>query len=338
MNQNRQDITSGDISQRTRDRLGKFDVGVKLGDQFANERHVDRPGHDMNAVGAHVGGELDFAHHHRFLGERGQRANLIFNRHRLRHGRSHATHPGWILDARFIAFLEDIFQQIDHLARVGALQLDELAHHFRRRDINLIHDFDQAPNDSGILRHQQAAGLRECEDRRGVGPGPAQILRERLLELDRIGVTQFEKIADDLIARRDFRFIGNDRHRRRSRILPRADDFDDVALGWHEGKTIQREIHFDDPDRFSPRHRFADENVHLALDEIVHDELFAGKRFVKVQDILDVAVRKLHVRHRVRRARGHIRNHRRRRRGRGNRDLGNWRWPARGDLAENATR
>ncbi len=109
LNHNRQDIASGDIFQRTRDRFGKFDVGIKFRDQFANERHVDRPGHDMNAVRAHVGGEFDFAHHHRFLGQRGQRANFIFNRHRLRHGRSHATHPGWILGARFIAFLEDIF-------------------------------------------------------------------------------------------------------------------------------------------------------------------------------------------------------------------------------------
>ena len=41
---------------------------------------------------------------------------------------------------------------------------------------------------------------------------------------------------------------------------------------------------------FVARDRFADEDVDLALHEIVHDQLLAGELFIEVEDIGDVTV------------------------------------------------
>ena len=55
--------------------------------------------------------------------------------------------PGW---CRFIGvpFFENIFQHVDHFARISAFKLDEFAHHFRRRNIDLVDDLPERPNDS----------------------------------------------------------------------------------------------------------------------------------------------------------------------------------------------
>jgi len=47
----------------------------------------------------------------------------------------------------------------------------------------------------------------------------------------------------------------------------------------------------------SSRHRLGKEDVDLALDVVVHDELLVGETFVEVQDVEHVAVRKLHRHH-----------------------------------------
>ena len=61
LHQHRQNIGRRDVLQRARDRFAELHIGVELRDQLPHERHVDRPRHDVNAVRAHVGFELDLA-------------------------------------------------------------------------------------------------------------------------------------------------------------------------------------------------------------------------------------------------------------------------------------
>ena len=129
--------------------------------------------------------------------------------------------------------------------------------------------------------------------KRGVRLRRRKILPEHLLELDRIGIAQFEKETDDVFALGNVGFVGNDRHAGVARAPAGADDLDDVAAGGHERIAVHEQVHLDDLDGFIARDRAAEENAHLALDEVVHDQLLAGEGFVKVEDIDDVAVREL---------------------------------------------
>ncbi len=62
-------------------------------------------------------------------------------------------------------------------------------------------------------------------------------------------------------------------------IFSGANDLDDVAIGRDERVAIQEQIHLDDLDRFVALDRFGDEDVDLALHEIVHDQLLARELF-----------------------------------------------------------
>ena len=55
-----------------------------------------------------------------------------------------------------IALLENILQHVDHLLRVGTLEFDELARHFRRGDVDLLDHPHQLAQDVGALRDEQA--------------------------------------------------------------------------------------------------------------------------------------------------------------------------------------
>ena len=91
--------------------------------------------------------------------------------------------------------------------------------------------------------------------------------------------------------------IGENRHRGRAGILINPDDLDNVAFRRHEREPVQGQVHLDDLDCLFPRHRFGDEDVHLALDVVVHHQLLAREIFVKVQDVEHVAVWVLHCHH-----------------------------------------
>ena len=95
LHQDRQDLGRGNVAQRPRDRLGELNVGVELRDQFADERHVDRAGDDMNPVRPHVRGDLDLADHDGILGKRRDQPEFRFllrlrRRDHARHDRTHA--------------------------------------------------------------------------------------------------------------------------------------------------------------------------------------------------------------------------------------------------------
>ena len=104
---------------------------------------------------------------------------------------------------------------------------------------------------------------------------------------------KLEQETNDGIPGWDVREVGNNRHYCLSRILPGADDFDNVPGCRNQRDSVQGHAHFDDFDCLIARHVFADENVHLALDEIVHHQFLAGQLLVIMQHIDDIAVREL---------------------------------------------
>src|SRR5207247_8325512 len=55
LHQHWQNVAGGNVSQIASDWFSKFNVGIKFVDELPDKRHVDRPRHDVNAVGAHVG-------------------------------------------------------------------------------------------------------------------------------------------------------------------------------------------------------------------------------------------------------------------------------------------
>ncbi len=247
----------------------------------------------MNAIGAHVGGDFDFALDNRLLGKAGDgEVRLALGLRNVRIG--HATHRanGPRRDAaRLIALLENIFQHVHHFGRVGPLQRNEFAHHFRRLDIDLVDDLADRPNDGGAFRHEQAGRLRQRENGRvRAGRAAGQVLGERRLELSRIGEAQFENVRDDTFTRRNFGWIGDDGNAGAPRIFIRADDFDQVGLSRHERETIHEQIGLDNLDRFLAWHIADNVNVHFPLNEIVRDHAFAGECFVNAKHVLHVTV------------------------------------------------
>src|SRR5207244_4008845 len=84
----------------------------------------------------------------------------------------------------------------------------------------------------------------------------------------------------------------------RARIFPCADDFNNVGVFSGDKRiAVKEQIHLDDLDCLLARNVFADENVDLALDEIVHHQFFAGELLVKVENVGDVAVWELQSHH-----------------------------------------
>src|SRR5205085_10418093 len=102
---------------------------------------------------------------------------------------------------------------------------------------------------------------------------------------------------DYLIGRRNVGFIGNDRHAVAAGIFSRPDHLYDIGVLRHERKPVHEQTNLDDLDGFLARDVFSQENVHLALDEVVGDNAFAGQRLVLAQDIGDIAVWELQTDH-----------------------------------------
>ena len=164
LHQHRQNIGRGDVTQRARDRFAELNVRVELRDQLPDERHVNRTRDNMNPVCPHVGRYLDLADDDGILGKGSERANVVFFLLLLRRrGGHHLTH---VLNPRYrrrrargrglISFIENLFQHVDHLGRIGPFQLDEFAHHLRRRDVHLVDDVHERANRAGIFGHENA--------------------------------------------------------------------------------------------------------------------------------------------------------------------------------------
>ena len=51
----RQHIRRRNVIERAGDRFGEFHIGIELGNKFANKRHIDRAGDDVDPIRAHVG-------------------------------------------------------------------------------------------------------------------------------------------------------------------------------------------------------------------------------------------------------------------------------------------
>src|ERR1700720_3671957 len=101
-----------------------------------------------------------------------------------------------------------------------------------------------------------------------------------------------------MVTFRDLGFVGNDRHASRARIFSCPDDFNNVGVfSGDERIAVEEQIHLDDLDRLLARDVFADENVDLALNKIVHHQLFAGELLIKVKNVGHVAVWKLQSNH-----------------------------------------
>src|SRR5262245_59686069 len=200
-------------------------------DQLPDERHVNRPCHDMDAVRADIGSDLNFPDDDCFFGK--NTAASAFNRHWLRHPSRHLYATNAWLARCLRARLKNILEHVDDLARICAIKRDELAHHLRRRHIYLLNHPSKLPNNVSILGHEQAGGFWQRQNVDSAR-APLKIRHQNLLEFLRIGVLQPEQKADYRIPRRDVGQIRDDRNRRLARILACADDTNDVATRWNE--------------------------------------------------------------------------------------------------------
>src|SRR4029453_2221322 len=196
------------------------------------------------------------------------------------------------LSGRFGALFENVLEHVADFARVGAVELDKLTYHFRRRHVHLVNHTGKLPDDVCVLRHQKSGCFRQGQnvDR---ARASLKICHQDLLEFLRIRILQSEQEADHRVSRRDIRQIGNDWHRRFSRILTRSHDVHQVAASRNERDSVQGHTHLDDLDGFFTRHIFGDENVHLPLHEIIHHQFLSGEVVIKGQNVGDVAVWKL---------------------------------------------
>src|SRR4029450_11637589 len=253
------------------------------------ERHVDWARHDVDSVGAHVGSQFDLTHDNGFFGEHTQSCTFSLG---LRNRAGHLDTADTRLARRFSALFENVFEHVADFARVGAVELDKLADHFRGRHVYLTNHAGKLPDNVSVLRHQKSGCFRQGEnvDRPRAS---LKICHQHLLELLWVRVLQVEQEADHRVSRRNIRQIGNNWDWRFPRILTRPDYINDVLAGRNERDPIQTHAHLNDLDGFLARHIFGDENVHLPLHEVIHHQFLSGELFIKVQNVDDVAVWKL---------------------------------------------
>src|SRR6266487_5127255 len=70
LDKNWQNVAGGNVLQIPGDRLCKLNVGIEFVDQLPDERHVDRPCHDVDAIRADIGSDLNFSHDDCFFGKK----------------------------------------------------------------------------------------------------------------------------------------------------------------------------------------------------------------------------------------------------------------------------
>ena len=130
-------------------------------DQLSNERHVNRPRHDVNAVRADVRSNLNFPNDDCFFGKNTASSLSL---HWLRHTSGHLYSANTRLAWRFRFFFENLLEHIDHLAGIRALQLDELAHYFCRRHVHLFDYTSQLSDNVGVLRYQETGRFWQSQN------------------------------------------------------------------------------------------------------------------------------------------------------------------------------
>ena len=54
LHEHRQHVRGRDVIERARDLVGELHIRIEFGNQFANKRHIDRPGDDVDAIRAHI--------------------------------------------------------------------------------------------------------------------------------------------------------------------------------------------------------------------------------------------------------------------------------------------
>src|SRR5262249_26576398 len=153
----RQNVAGGNVFQIPGNRLCKLNVRIKFVDQLPDERHVDGSRHDVDAIRADVGSDLNFSHDHRFFGK--NTAAACLRRDWLRHTSRDLYAANTWLTWRLSALLENFLEHVDDFAGIGALEFDEFADHFRRRHIHLFNHTGKLPDNIGVLRHKQAGGF-----------------------------------------------------------------------------------------------------------------------------------------------------------------------------------
>ena len=230
LDKNGQNVAGGNVLQIPGDRLCKLNVGIEFVDQLPDKRHVDRSCHDMDAVRADIGSNFNFSHDHRFFGKNTAAA---LNRHRLWHTSRHLYAPNTRLARCLSALLENVLEHVDDFAGIGAIELDELTHHFRRRHVYLLNHPGKLPNNVSVLCHKQAGGFwqRQNVDR---ARAPLKIRHQNLLKFLWVGVLQPEQKADYGISHRNVGQVRDDRNRRFARILAGADDINNVTAHRNE--------------------------------------------------------------------------------------------------------
>src|SRR4029079_8575628 len=106
---------------------------------------VNRPRHDVDAVGADIGSNLNFPNDDCFFGKNTAAARVT-HRHGLWHTSRHLYAPNTWLTTGLASFFENVVKHVDDFAGIRAFQLNELTHSLRRRHVYLFNHPSKLPN------------------------------------------------------------------------------------------------------------------------------------------------------------------------------------------------
>ena len=298
------DIGGGDEFEGASDWFTEFHAGVEFGDEFADEREVDRAGDDMDAVGSDVGGEFNFPDDDGVFGE-GAAANF----HGIWRGdfgggasgeldaiwggigrAGDLDGPGAIgpgSGAGGGLFFEDGGEFFEDIFGVGPLEGEENAIDVCRSDIDFVDDFEEAADDGGIFGNEDGLGFGEGSEVGVLALGLDRKSAECLGKFSRVSVLEFCEEGNDLFAVGNGTFVGDDRDGGAPGIFADADDFDDVGtVDGDEGDAVEDQANFDNANGFLSRD-FAidgDGDGGRAGGLGIRDETFFGETLVEIED------------------------------------------------------
>ena len=297
-------ISGGDEFEGASDWFAEFHAGVEFGDEFADEREVDRAGDDMDAVGSDVGGEFNFPDDDGVFGE-GAAANF----HGVWRGDFGGGACGELdaigggiggagdLDgtgdigtgsaAGGRLFFENGGEFFEDIFGVGPFEGEENAIDISRSDIDFVDNFEEAADDGGIFGDEDRLGFGERGEVGVLALGLDDKSAEGLGKFRRVSVLEFCEEGNDLFAIGDGTFVGDDGDGGAPGIFADADDFDDVgAVDGDEGDAVEDQANFDNANGFIAGD-FAidgdgDGGGTSGLGII--DETFFGETFVEIED------------------------------------------------------
>ena len=253
---------------------------VQLADHLFQERHVDRAGDDQQPVGSRIGQDLGGAGDQvAFVGERRAVAEARGDEYRAARagkgcGSSRRSNPQH--------FVEDI----GHLFRIGAIELNPFAGDPRRRHIDEISQRDQLADHADIFRENDGLGGRRGHIKSITGMRRPD-LGENTRGFLRIDIIERHVIADDLLVGRQIDRVGIKLHPFAPRVFVGADrdDFEGMIIDGNDRNAIEQEGRVDQLDHLPfAQAGGVDAHVGYAVQIGIANQVLPGQLFVKIQN------------------------------------------------------